>query len=106
MFSRKIRVKRHKIYEACFLCARNCYQEKRYDIAKILLEKAIRYKKNDPRAYLLLAEILEKNGKKQEALNIYREVMIISEWKAKDENYQRATKKIYYLTNPSFNMMD
>lgn len=97
---------KNKIFEACFICAMNCINDGRYDIAKILLEKAIKYKKNDVKAYFLLADTLEKMGKKQEALNIYRQVIIISEWKTKDENFQKASKKIYCLTNPYFNSMD
>mgnify|MGYP005842461761 CR=1 FL=1 len=106
MFSRKIKGSKNKIFEACLLCAKNCYNDGRFDISKLLLEKAIRYKENDIRAYFLLAEILEKMGKKQDALKIYREVMIISGWKAKDENFQKASEKIYYLTNPSCSSID
>ncbi len=95
-----------KIFDACFICAKNCFVEGRYDIAKILLEKAIKYKKNDLKAYFLLAEILEKMDKKQEALNIYREVIILSKWKTRDENFQKASKKIVNLTDPSFYPMD
>ncbi|MEJ5167361.1 MAG: hypothetical protein WHV67_10095, partial [Thermoanaerobaculia bacterium] len=78
----------------------------RFDIARILLEKAIKYKKNDLRAYFLLAEIYEKEGKKKEALDIYREIMVISEWQTKDENFQRASKKIFSLTNASLHPLD
>lgn len=106
MFSRKIKRSKNKIFEACFLCAKNCYNEGRFDISKLLLEKAIKYKKNDIRAYFLLAEILEKMGKRQDALKVYKEVIIISGWKAKDENFQKASEKVYLLTNPSFSSMD
>lgn len=97
---------RSKIFDACFICAKNCLADGRYDVAKILLEKAIKYKKNDLKAYFLLAEILEKMDKKQEALNIYREVIILSKWKTRDENFQKASKKIVNLTDPSFYPMD
>lgn len=106
MFSRKIKGSKNKIFEACLLCAKNCYNDRRFDISKLLLEKAIRYKENDPRAYFLLAEIQEKMGKKQNALKIYKQVMIISGWKAKDENFQKALEKVHLLTNPSFSSMD
>jgi len=98
--------RKSKIFDACYICAKNCINEGRYDIAKILLEKAIRYKRNDVRAYFLLADVLEKMDKKQEALKIYREVMVITEWKTKDENFKRASQKINYLTDISLYPMD
>lgn len=106
MFTKRIRKSRGKIFDACLICARSCFNDGRFDIARILLEKAIKYKKNDLRAYFLLAEIYEKEGKRAEALNIYKEIMVISEWQTKDENFQRASKKIYCLTNPTFHSLD
>lgn len=106
MFSTRIKKSKSKIFDACLICARNSFNDGRYDVARILLEKAIKYKKYDLRAFFLLAEIYEKEGKKQRALEIYKEIMVISEWKAKDENFQRASKKIFCLTNTGYNPLD
>lgn len=106
MFFKIKRRKRNKIFDACFLCAKKSFEQGRYDIAEIFLKKAIKNNTNDLRAYFFLAEVLEKCGKKKEAIGVYKEIIVRSKWKTKDENFQKASKKIYDLTNPSYYLMD
>ncbi len=91
---------------ACYICAKNAFEEKRYDICKILLEKALKYDKKNIKVLLLMGECLEKMGFREKALSYYRNVIVLTQWKTFDENYKRASSKIFYLTKPNFNPLD
>lgn len=87
--------------KAYHLLIQRCMLEQRWDCADVFLRKALSHDPHNVNLLLKLAEVEEKLGRKDKAIQTYQRVMALTSWQVQNPHYQKASKKISRITAPS-----
>lgn len=96
----------HGPLKAYIVLIDRCLEERRWDIAEIFINRALVHDANNIGLLLKRADVEEKLGKNDKAIHTYQKVMALSSWQVKDPDFQKASRKIRVIADPTASLAD
>jgi Tfp pilus assembly protein PilF len=90
----------HGPLKAYMVLIDRCIEERRWDIAEIFINRALVHDANNIGLLLKRADVEERLGKRDKAIQTYQRVMALSSWKVQNPDFQRASRKIRLIADP------
>jgi len=96
----------HGPLKAYIVLIDRCLEERRWDIAEIFINRALVHDANNIGLLLKRADVEEKLRKNDKAIQTYQKVMALSSWKVQSPDFQKASRKISIIVDPTVSLAD